>query len=104
MTCHMAEPQLERPEEEQQPEEEGHEEEEQPPSYDASNRLEEFSRTTVILNEEQNHVLNQVLSGKSTLITGPAGVGKSLLCKHICSELDKRGKIYRIVAPTGVAA
>lgn len=78
--------------------------EEQPPSYEASNRLEELSRSQTVLNDEQCRVLNEVLCGKSTLITGPAGVGKSLLCKHICAELDKRGKVYRIVAPTGVAA
>jgi len=76
-----------------------------PPSYDASNLAEEISRNgEMILNEEQNRVLDEVIRGRDTLITGPAGVGKSLLCKYICAEFDKMGKTYRIVAPTGVAA
>ena len=67
-----------------------------PPSYEASNQMEEISRSSVsMLNEDQARVLKEVVNGRSTLITGPAGAGKSLLCKHICAELDKLGKTYR---------
>lgn len=69
-----------------------------PPSI-ASNSI-----TSQELNEEQKLVLNEVLIGQHVLITGAAGTGKSFLVKSICSELDKKGKVYRILAPTGVAA
>lgn len=78
-----------------------------PPSYDVSERERNMisqSNANEELNEEQKVILSQVMNGSNVIITGSAGTGKSFLIKHICSELDKRNKILRIVAPTGVAA
>lgn len=38
------------------------------------------------------------------MITGSAGTGKSFLIRYICQELDAKDEIYRVLAPTGVAA
>ena len=56
------------------------------------------------LNPEQSAIFSQVLEGKHILVTGPAGTGKSFLIDHICKAFDKKGYIYRVLAPTGVAA
>lgn len=59
---------------------------------------------TDALNAEQQQVVDKVLQGENVIITGSAGTGKSFLIKYLCREFDRMGKIYRIVAPTGVAA
>jgi ATP-dependent DNA helicase PIF1 len=56
------------------------------------------------LNQEQELVVKQVQKGQDVLITGPAGTGKSFLIDHLCKEFAAAGKVYRILAPTGVAA
>jgi len=77
-----------------------------PPSYEASQRETVISSTVGDRspNEDQAKIINNVLNGKNVIITGSAGTGKSFLVEYLCSELDKKGKTYRIVAPTGVAA
>jgi ATP-dependent DNA helicase PIF1 len=57
-----------------------------------------------MLNEGQQKALEQVLEGKSVLITGPGGTGKSFLIKTINEELTKRGKKVAVTALTGCAA
>src|SRR4051812_48287273 len=73
------------------------------PSYEASQRS-EVLKLSKPLNADQTSTLQQIDLGRHVMITGSAGTGKSFLIDHICSELDRKGKIFRIVAPTGVAA
>jgi ATP-dependent DNA helicase PIF1 len=77
---------------------------EPPPPYTLrdENVLSENSET--LLNTEQSRVVEQVLGGRNVFITGSAGTGKSFIIQHLCKEFDRLGKVYRIVAPTGVAA
>jgi ATP-dependent DNA helicase PIF1 len=58
----------------------------------------------VTLNEKQEIILNFVMNGKNTFITGFAGSGKSYLIDFICKEFDKQGKVYGLSAMTGCAA
>lgn len=55
-------------------------------------------------NPQQRKVLLDACNGKNICITGPAGTGKSFLIQHIKEALDRRNELYRILAPTGVAA
>lgn len=54
------------------------------------------------LTEEQNRILNAVLSGKNVFFTGSAGTGKSFLLKKIISALPP--DMTMATASTGVAA
>jgi len=56
------------------------------------------------LNSEQSRVVDSILEGKNVFITGSAGVGKSFLVKHLTDLLQKASKVFRVLAPTGVAA
>jgi ATP-dependent DNA helicase PIF1 len=56
------------------------------------------------LNFDQTNALQNVLEGKSILITGPGGTGKSFLIQKICEELTQRGKKVAVTALTGCAA
>lgn len=42
--------------------------------------------------------------GRSLLITGRAGTGKSTLLRDIRQRLEERGRLVSVVAPTGIAA
>ena len=75
---------------------------ESPPSYEQTLRADEVNH--IELNEDQEFVVAKVKQGKNVIITGSAGTGKSFLVKYLCKEFDEGGKIFRIVAPTGVAA
>lgn len=57
-----------------------------------------------MLNTDQENALEKVLEGKSVLITGAGGTGKTFLIKTITEELTKRGKRVAVTALTGCAA
>jgi len=75
------------------------------PSYESSQLEVELEKDAgKQLNAEQLDILERITAGSNVGITGSAGTGKSFVIKHICSVLENNGKVYRIVAPTGVAA
>ena len=73
------------------------------PSYEESQRSSN-APVSFALNGEQITTVENALNGRNVIITGSAGTGKSFLIKHLCSQFDKKGKTFRIIAPTGVAA
>ena len=60
---------------------------------------------SIKLTKEQNKILKSLDNGKCTMITGGAGVGKSVLIKAIRSHLsDEMHKVVFVTAMTGCAA
>lgn len=57
------------------------------PSHSA---LKPFSKDTVSLSQEQNHILKLAQEGKSLFYTGSAGTGKSVLLREIIKTLRKK--------------
>ena len=57
-----------------------------------------------LLSDDQRHVLQQALLGKSMFVTGCAGCGKSLLLQSIVLELRTRRRCVYVTASTGIAA
>ncbi|RLV89578.1 ATP-dependent DNA helicase PIF1 [Spathaspora sp. JA1] len=59
----------------------------------------------IILSQEQEHILQKVMQGKSLFYTGSAGTGKSILLRSIIKNLhSKHPKRIAITASTGLAA
>ncbi|KAF4122206.1 Pfam:DUF889 [Geosmithia morbida] len=56
------------------------------------------------LSEEQQQLVNLILSGKNVFFTGSAGTGKSTVLKAAVRELHRKGLQVDIVAPTGRSA
>lgn len=54
--------------------------------------------------KEQQEVVNLIMAGNNVFYTGGAGCGKSTVLKAFVPRLRDRGKVVRIVAPTGRAA
>lgn len=54
--------------------------------------------------KDQIRALDLIENGHNVFITGPAGTGKTFLISEICSQSVKKGKNFRLVAPTGIAA
>lgn len=52
----------------------------------------------------QFQFIASLIAGKNIFLTGRAGTGKSHVTKKAMDELDKLGKKYIAIAPTGVAA
>ena len=59
---------------------------------------------TYLLNEEQQAVLEQVFAKKSVFVTGPGGVGKSMLIRELRRQLEEKGKTVAVTSLTGMAA
>jgi len=52
----------------------------------------------------QLRAIEAVRSGRNVFITGPGGVGKSFLVKHLIKVLEAKGKTVQVTASTGIAA
>lgn len=59
---------------------------------------------SICLSEEQSRALTLAKEGKSLLITGPGGTGKTFLIREIVKELKGAFKIVGVSALTGAAA
>ena len=58
----------------------------------------------VYLTAEQRYAIKLVDSGANVFITGPAGVGKSIVVSELKSHLAQKNRKFYVVAPTGIAA
>ena len=56
------------------------------------------------LSTEQKRCFDAAMSGQNLFVSGPGGVGKSFVIKHIIEEFRARQHKFRIAASTGVAA
>ena len=56
------------------------------------------------LNEKQKSILNNIVNGKNTFVTGFAGSGKSYLTEFIYDILKQKGKFIALTAMAGCAA
>lgn len=69
--------------------------------------MDSFNWDEYQLDQEQQYVLQKVISGKSIFLTGAAGTGKSLLLKYIIHVLQlayPNQQEVAITAPTGIAS
>lgn len=57
-----------------------------------------------VLSDEQQAVVEAVVSGSNVLCMGPAGTGKSFIIDTVCDALRKQGKNVYVTATTGNAA
>ena len=67
-------------------------------------KLSEFSKSEIKLDETQKDAIKSAFAHKITVITGPAGSGKSCICRCICSLAHKKGMKVRLMSPTGKAS
>lgn len=58
----------------------------------------------IILDDSQKEAIRSAFSHKITVITGPAGSGKSLICRYIYQIAKEAGMSIRMMSPTGKAA
>ena len=56
------------------------------------------------LSPKQEEAVEEVLKGTNVLLHGPGGTGKSLVITRITKYLDKVGKKFLLMAPTGRSA
>lgn len=56
------------------------------------------------LSDEQMKFLSSVCNNNITLLTAPAGAGKSQATKAVINMLEDNGKTYKLMSPTGKAA
>lgn len=73
-------------------------------SPEANSSSKRRARTEPELCQEQQALVDLILSGRNVFYTGSAGCGKSTVLKAFVRELRDRGKKVNIVAPTGRAA
>jgi len=60
--------------------------------------------SNIVLDECQKNAIRSVFNNNITVITGPAGSGKSLICKFICDIAQNCNMSVRLLSPTGKAA
>eukprot|EP00242_Pyramimonas_sp_CCMP2087_P000407 CAMPEP_0198228644 /NCGR_PEP_ID=MMETSP1445-20131203/113702_1 /TAXON_ID=36898 /ORGANISM="Pyramimonas sp., Strain CCMP2087" /LENGTH=619 /DNA_ID=CAMNT_0043909057 /DNA_START=1277 /DNA_END=3136 /DNA_ORIENTATION=- len=60
--------------------------------------------TLTPLSDEQKAVVHEALTGKNLLVYGGAGVGKSLVVRHLDAKLNEGDKVLVVTAFTGCAA
>lgn len=58
----------------------------------------------IILDDSQKEAIRSAFNYKITVLTGPAGSGKSLICRYIYQIAKEAGMSVRMMAPTGKAA
>lgn len=61
-------------------------------------------RDDIVLDEKQKEAILSAFKNPITIITGPGGSGKSLICRYICDIAKENGLSVRLMSPTGKAA
>lgn len=61
-------------------------------------------RDDIVLDAKQKEAILSAFINPITIITGPGGSGKSLICRYICDIAKSKGLSVRLMSPTGKAA
>jgi len=72
--------------------------------YDAERSISKFYGFDIVLDEMQGQAVKNTFNKKISVITGPGGTGKSMICKCIVDLAEKRGMSFLMMSPTGKAA
>ena len=71
---------------------------------EAEKDIEEFSGRKIVLDECQKTAIKSAFENKITVITGPGGSGKSMICRCIYHLAEEKKMSIRMLSPTGKAA
>lgn len=71
---------------------------------EAEANVSEFNKRKIVLDESQKEAIKSAFQHKISVITGPGGSGKSMICRCIFSIAKSLGMTVRMMSPTGKAA
>lgn len=60
--------------------------------------------SNIVLDPNQEKAIRSAFENNLTIITGPAGSGKSMICRYIVDIARAMGQSFRLMTPTGKAA
>ena len=70
----------------------------------AEKNVSEFNKCEIKLDETQRLAIQSAFQHKISIITGPGGSGKSMICRCIFALAQEKGLKIRMMSPTGKAA
>ena len=72
--------------------------------YEAERSISKFYGRDIVLDESQIAAIKNTFNNRISIITGPGGTGKSMICKCIVDLAEKRNQSFLMMSPTGRAA
>ena len=72
--------------------------------YEAERSIGKFYGINIVLDESQIDAIKNTFNNKISIITGPGGTGKSMICKCIVDLAERKKMSFIMMSPTGRAA